>query len=128
MVAATTLDGRFPGIAVPLVEDEVLDLLGALRERGRGYLEISHQYVDWPMLAVGVEGETAVVHHFVAPESVSLLKAAGPAADGTVEVPIMGEWVSFDRSYAVSWETACVVVEHFLLRDPTMNAYGWQPL
>ncbi|KQR12118.1 hypothetical protein [Cellulomonas sp. Leaf334] len=76
LVAATSPDGRFLGVARALSEDALSDLMDELHRRDRGYLEIHHKGAEWPMLAVGHAGNRAVLHLFDSPGSVSLLQGA----------------------------------------------------
>ena len=117
LVAATSPEGRFAGVESPLSPDALSDLLNELQRRGQGYVEVHDARAAWPMLAVGLSGNRAVIHLFKSADSVSLLRGAGPIPGAAIDVLIMDEIATFDGSFAVSLETARVVVQQFARRS-----------
>jgi len=113
LVAATTPEGRFAGVRSPLSPDALSDLLDELQRRGQGYVEVHDAGAAWPMLAVGLIGNRAVIHLFESADMVSLLQGSGPVPAAAIDVPIMDEMVTFGGFFAVSLETAKVVVQRF---------------
>lgn len=113
LVAATSPDGRFPGVARAIGEDALSELVDELQRRDRGYLELHHEGAEWPMLAVGHAGNRAVIHLFDSPDSVSLLQGARTASATTVDVLIMDELATFGSDFAVQLETAHEVIHQF---------------
>jgi hypothetical protein len=113
LVVATSPVGRFTRVERPLSPDALSDLLDELQHRGQGYVEVHDARAAWPMLAVGLSGDRAVIHLFESADSVSLLQESGPTPGAAIDVLIMDEIATFDGSFAVSVETARVVVQHF---------------
>ena len=117
LVAATSPEGRFAGLATPASEDALSELLDEFQRRGQGYLEVMDALAEWPMLAVGLAGNLAVIHLFESPSSVCLLQGARSVPIEAVVVPIMDELATFDSAFAVSLDTARLVVQQFARRS-----------
>ena len=113
MVAASSPLGRFSGVATAVSEHSLLDLFEQLRLRGQGYLEVSWQGSEYPMLAVGLSGMHAVIHLFERQDSVCLLQGDGSSTSEIVEVQIINELASFEGVFAVSVDNVQPILEQF---------------
>ena len=82
-----------------------------LRERGSGYVEVSHPGRPFPWLALSFAGDNGVVHQFTSPEQSLLLRGDGSmSGDLLVEVPVMEEMHPFTGDYVSGADRALDIV------------------
>lgn len=113
--AATALEtGWFSGLEKHSDVETLEAHLDELRTRGQGYLEIRLPDSDLPYLALGFQGDHAVLHLFDEAGGVALLFGDGTAAaDTEVEVMAMNELAVFTGDFVLSVDHAWDVVRGF---------------
>lgn len=114
--AATALQtGRFTGFQRHTPVEELAGRLEELRIRGQGYLEVRLPGGGFPCLALGFQGDHAVIHLFGDSGGSSLHVGDGTAApDAEVEVVITDEPAVFTGDFVLSLDHAWGVVRTFL--------------
>ncbi|MFE7853814.1 hypothetical protein [Streptomyces sp. NPDC057403] len=104
--------GRFCAVERCSDMPELTDRFGELRSRGGGYLEVRLPDAEFPLLALGFQGDRAVLHLFDADDTVFLLAGDGTAAADTVlDVPVMDDLAAFSGDVILAvdraWDLVC---------------------
>lgn len=87
----------------------------SLRERGSGYVEVSHLQRAFPWLAFSFIGDHGVVHQFTSGEECQLLRGDGSVGkEVVVEVPVFDEDSPFTGDYVSTADRAWKVVQDFV--------------
>ncbi|MEU9391885.1 hypothetical protein AB0D86_18015 [Streptomyces sp. NPDC048324] len=107
--------GRFCAVERCSDMSELTEHFGALRSRGRGYLEVRLPDAEFPLLALGFQGGRAVLHLFDADDTVFLLAGDGTrAADALLHVPVMDDLAAFSGDFVLAVDRAWDLVRRFV--------------
>ncbi|MGW6904987.1 hypothetical protein [Streptomyces sp. NPDC054940] len=114
--AATALEsGRYSLGERESDAGELADHFNELRSRGQGYLEVRLPVSEFPRLALGFQGDQAVIHRFDDAERSSLLVGDGTAvADAVVDVPVMDDLAAFSGDFVLTVDRAWALVRNFI--------------
>jgi hypothetical protein len=114
--AATALEsGRYSAVERESDAGELADHFNELRSRGQGYLEVRLPVSEFPRLALGFQGDQAVIHRFDDIERSSLLVGDGTAvADAVVDVPVMDDLAAFSGDFVLTVDRAWAITRNFI--------------
>jgi transposase len=114
--AATALEsGRYSAVERDSDVGELADHFNELRSRGQGYIEVRLPVSEFPLLALGFQGDQAVIHRFDDAERSSLLVGDGTAAaDAMVDVPVMDDLAAFSGDFVLTVDRAWALVHDFI--------------
>lgn len=122
--ATSPSSGRFVSSEVTTDVGELRQRYDDLQLRGRGYLEIRRSG-EFPVVTLGFEGETAVIHLFADPDNTYVLTTTDPRNAGLAIVPIMDEPTEFTPEFVHDGGRAWVGVETFAKTGDAMVTGEW---
>lgn len=114
--AATALEsGRFSALERSSTVSELTAHFNELRSRGRGHLEVRLTDREFPWLAMGFQGNQAVIHLFDEAGGSALLAGDDSSAvDATVDVPVMDDLASFSGDFVLTVDRAWALMLAFI--------------
>lgn len=105
---------------------ELADHFEALRSHGQGYLEVRLRGSEFPCLALGFQGEQAVIHLFEDAERSSLLVGDGSAAaDASADIPVMDDVAAFSGDFILTVDRAWAIVGKFIQTGLPVELGEW---
>ncbi|MFD5570294.1 hypothetical protein [Streptomyces cadmiisoli] len=128
--SATAVEtGWFSGVERHSAAADLAGHLNELRILGQGYVEVRLPGSDLPYLAMGFQGDHAVVHLFDDSGGLSLLVGDGTAApDAEVSVMILNELAFFTGDFTLSLDHAWDIVRDFTQTGTTGELGQWRAL
>ncbi|MER5942482.1 hypothetical protein ABT121_34880 [Streptomyces sp. NPDC001928] len=128
--AATALEsGRYSAVESESDTEELTDHFNELRSRGQGYIEVRLPVSDFPRLALGFQGDQAVIHRFDDAEKSSLLVGDGSAAaDAVVDVAVMDDLAAFSGDFVLTVDRAWALVRNFIQTGVPGELGEWRKL
>ncbi|MFF0304405.1 hypothetical protein ACFYTV_27310 [Streptomyces sp. NPDC004562] len=108
---------------------DLADHFTALRSHGQGYLEVRLPDSEFPLLALGFQGDQAVIQLFDDAETSSLLVGDGIAcADAVVQVPIMDDPTLFSGDCVLAVDRAWALMLDFVQTGRPGDLGEWREL
>ncbi|MFD7244655.1 hypothetical protein [Streptomyces massasporeus] len=114
--AATALESeRYSAAEKTSDISELTDHFNELRSRGRGYLEVRLPGREFPRLALGFQGDQAVIHLFGDADGSALLTGDDSVAtNAVVDVPVMEDLAPFSGDFILTVEHAWTLLRNFI--------------
>ncbi|MFJ9119410.1 hypothetical protein ACIRJO_28190 [Streptomyces sp. NPDC102394] len=106
--------GRFRAVERCSDMSELTKHFGELRSRGRGYLEVRLPGAEFPLLALGFQGDRGVLHLMDADRTFLLAGDGTAAADTVLHVPVMDDLAAFSGEFVLAVDRAWDLVRRFV--------------